>query len=348
MQNKNYKTVCLVAGASGGHITPALMLGAAWKKQNPDGTIFFFGTSGAIDKTVLSNEETIKPFLFPLIKIPGKKIWLYPLFFVQFLSVFFKGLYHLHHYRPEKIISTGSIISIPVVLAGRVLRINVELYEPNAVPGKTIKFLAPFAQKVFVTFERSKQVLKNAIIMPYPLRFTEKDKMFDKARVIEALNKEYPSASFSADNKTIFLLGGSKGSVFLNTLLQKFVEQYPNNIQIIHQAGSEDKQDWKKFYADKKVPAITFAYHDNVKPFYHLADVVICRSGAGTLFELEFFQKPSIIVPLKSLALNHQVENAEEIMARNKGLFVVLDQDSITKDFSIFSKAIQSILKQLI
>ena len=70
-----------------------------------------------------------------------------------------------------------------------------------------------------------------------------------------------------------------------------------------------------------------------------MADVVISRAGAGTLFELEFFQKRSIIIPIYQ-ASNHQVHNAYAISKRNPGLFTILDQTSI--DLNIFTQIVNN------
>ena len=49
---------------------------------------------------------------------------------------------------------------------------------------------------------------------------------------------------------------------------------------------------------------------------YAAADIVICRSGAGTVFELIVLNKPAVLVPYPYAADNHQLFNAKEIEHR--------------------------------
>lgn len=339
--NKISKIICVVAGGSGGHITPALCLGKKWLEQNPSGmippadsSILFFSSCGKIDKIVRGDMHAT---LLKLMRIPGKKFFRYPRFFFQLIVAFFKSFFALKKYRPEKIISTGGLVSIPVCLAGRLLRIPIELYELNVIPGKAISFLSRFASDVFVTFERSKTFFtQNATLVPYPLRFTESDVRLPRTQA-----------------KTIFFLGGSQGSLFLNNLVKTWIDDHIDfirnqNIQIIHQVGldhttgwNDSTYGWKNFYEAKGITAQYFSYDKNIERFYSQSDVVVCRGGAGTLFELEFFRKKCVIIPLKIHALGHQVENAKEMIKRNPGTFCMLDQDEIKKDSLLFAKTME-------
>ena len=148
---------------------------------------------------------------------------------------------------------------------------------------------------------------------------------------------ESPSKTtlFTHERKTLFLLGGSQGSLLLNNLLKIFIttnQQVSNSIQIIHQTGSYDTTNWKKFYASAGIPAITFSYSHQIKDFYLLSDLVICRAGAGTLFELLFFKKHSIIIPLVAKTTDHQVENARAMAAEHPDLFTIIEQKQVEQN----------------
>ncbi len=348
------KTIFLVAGSSGGHILPALQLGKKWKKENPDGKIIFFCGSKSIDKKIILDFD----FLYKTIKLnldnfPGKKFYLYPKFLIQLFWVFFISFITFFKSRPSKIISTGGYLAIPVCLVARIFRVKVELFELNVVPGKAVKVLLPFADKVFVTFESTKLFLKKRIknfsktcfLQDYPLRFDSKEKRFNKEKLLAKISQN--SEILSPNKKTIFLLGGSQGSVFLNKILKSWITKNKdilNNIQIIHQTGSSDKTDWIEFYKTLDVAAIVFDYNQNIKDYYLISDLIISRAGAGTLFELEFFKKRSLIIPLKSNYTDHQVDNAYEMSFKNPDLFYVQDQTEIKNDFSLFDNKLKELL----
>jgi UDP-N-acetylglucosamine:LPS N-acetylglucosamine transferase len=59
---------------------------------------------------------------------------------------------------------------------------------------------------------------------------------------------------------------------------------------------------------------------------------VITRAGSGTIFELEFFAKKSLLIPLESSSTAHQVDNAHASAIKRPDLFsVVHQQEALVK-----------------
>ncbi|MFH1461926.1 MAG: UDP-N-acetylglucosamine--N-acetylmuramyl-(pentapeptide) pyrophosphoryl-undecaprenol N-acetylglucosamine transferase [bacterium] len=324
------KTLFVVASGSGGHILPALVLARKWKNKEHGKVIFFTGTKKLDLKILNSNYFIDKKINLNLSKFPGKKLWLYPIFCLELLICFSKAIFYSYKYKPNQIITTGGYMAIPVCIASKLFKSFITLYELNVIPGKAIIFLSYIANKIAIVFKESKEYFnkkyQNKIILEsYPLRYSQQDKIFDKKELIKKINQEQ-GVSFSSDKKTIFLLGGSQGSLFLNSYLKNWLTENTNelnNIQIIHQIGSKDKTDWNTFYKNLNIQAIVFSYRQDLKDFYLLADKVITRAGAGTLFELEFFKKKSIIFPLVASTTTHQIDNAKIMAKRNEGLFEI-------------------------
>jgi|SaaInlLV_10m_DNA_2_1039722.scaffolds.fasta_scaffold00637_9 UDP-N-acetylglucosamine--N-acetylmuramyl-(pentapeptide) pyrophosphoryl-undecaprenol N-acetylglucosamine transferase len=358
----NKKTLCVVAGSSGGHILPALSICRKWLQKKPDGRILFISGTKKIDKSVLKGQQLFSYHCsLSLQTFSFEKFWLYPYFCMQFVISFFKSFFHLIRLRPSSVVSTGGHISIPVVLAAKLLGIPVELYELNVIPGRTIRALAPLSKKVFTTFEKSKTFFKDSKkraykyeTCNYPLQFNEEEVGFNKTGVFRFINQCIKDSriglqlSFTRKRKTLFILGGSQGSIYLNTLLKKWFLQHKDsieNFQIIHQTGSEDKTDWDVFYQALEIPYFVFSYSSDIRDFYLLADYVVSRAGAGSLFELEFFKKNSLIIPLVSQAKNHQVVNAQEMVKRNPDIFSMCDPRDIEKDSSVFYNAVHSLIE---
>jgi len=341
MPKKNPKTLCLVAGGSGGHIIPALTIGEKWKQNNPDGSIIFFvNTVKDLDKKIVGQSNQIDQKIFiRLINIPGKKLWLYPKFIFQFFASLIKSLFVFLRNKPTEIISTGGHIALPVCFASFILRIPINLYELNFVPGKAIKALSYLATNIFLTFKKSDQFFgarKNKCIpINYPLKYTKKDLEFDKSKTIRSINLK----TFDANKKTLFVLGGSQGSIFINNLIKTWLKENHSdnlsNIQIIHQTGDSDQTDWDSFYKQFYIPVFHFKYSDQIKEFYQISDLVICRGGAGTLFELEFFKKKALIIPLETSYTNHQLDNAIAMAIQNDDLFTVIRKKDILQPLEI-------------
>ena len=327
---KSIDTICCVAGRSGGHIIPCL----SWAHQNNARTILFFSTHNALDKQLLK-DELVKHIPLTLNNIPYKN----PLRMIQFAwhfaNAFIKSLYYLHTYKPTKILSTGGYIALPVCSAARCLRIPIELFELNVSPGKATKFLAPIASRINICFEQSKRYFpeKKCVIQPYPLRFTQKQYTTD-----------YADFRLDATKKTVMILGGSQGSQFLNEIIKEWVAHTnKSDIQIIHQTGTHTQQ-WEGFYKKMNIPAFVFNYYAHLEDLYPLTNVVICRSGAGTLFETLYFKKPCITIPLETATTAHQTENAYALAQQYPELVKMIKQKDIERAKNNFFTSIETTL----
>lgn len=353
-----HKKLFVVAAGSGGHILPALVLAKAWKEAAEHGKVIFVGSGQTLDAKIVASHPFIdKTLALTVDKFSFKKFWLYPKILFQVIKAFIKSIKYVLRYKPEKIISTGGLIALPICLAARMARIPIDLYELNVEPGKAVKVLMPFASTIFITFLQSKAHCKFLGIdfsnkceyVPYPIRFTEADKKIDKQEIINRINTQLDNKDylFSEKRKTLFIVGGSQGSVFLNKLIKRFIEEQSaltNSLQIIHQAGSNQSVNWDEFYAQANIPAYAFSYDDRIKDYYLLADVIVCRAGAGTLFEIEFFEKRCLVIPLVAQTTSHQIDNAEAMAERHPTLFHVLTQDDVAQNFDLFSDAILRLL----
>lgn len=238
-KNINQNRICFVAGKSGGHILPCITLAQQIVNKNPAYRVVFFSTTERLDMQLLSACAIVNSHIpLAMTSFSFRTWYTFPRFVWLFLKAFFKSLYYLRTYKPEAILTTGSFVAVPVCLAAAILRIPIELYELNAVPGKAIKILAPFAEKICVCFEESLQYLpaKKCVLTSYPIKFSTKLQDIDRAAVLNAIQ-------LTPERKTILILGGSQGSVFINTALRQMLEKSRtlySQIQVIHQTGASD------------------------------------------------------------------------------------------------------------
>ncbi len=130
---------------------------------------------------------------------------------------------------------------------------------------------------------------------------------------------------------TVLVFGGSLGAVKLNevaceTLLKL---SFKNRIRVLHITGSGNYikiQQKVRENPDYRV----FEYMHDIGAVYAASDIVICRSGAGSVFELKALNKPAILVPYPYAADNHQYWNAKEI--EKKGKVIIIEEKSLTKE----------------
>jgi UDP-N-acetylglucosamine--N-acetylmuramyl-(pentapeptide) pyrophosphoryl-undecaprenol N-acetylglucosamine transferase len=356
----NNKRLFVIAAGSGGHILPALQLARQWASENKTSDIYFFTGTNALEKKITSGHNNIThTYHCNLSKFSLHRWWTIPLILTQFFIIFCKGLFYSIKHKPDRIISTGGHLSIPLCIAGWLTRRPIDIYELNYTPGKAIKALMPFANAIHIVFAQTKKFCrwgmwsfsKKCIISSFPLRFTEQDRHLDHEKILTRINTHLKQQQipylFEPTRKTIFVLGGSQGSQFLNKLIKLFIAQKPelhDKIQIIHQIGSFEENTWNEWYTTHHIPALTFSYDERVHEYYTLADVIICRAGAGTMFEIAFFGKPCIVIPLVASTTSHQIENARAMAEQYPELFTVLEQALVQNNATTFVDAIYKIV----
>lgn len=329
MSNKHELTICYVAGKSGGHIIPCLTLAKNWCAANKNGHVIFISSQHPLDQTLTKNQQGTVHYYLKLSDVPHKKIYRYPLFLGQMLWSVARSIAILRKTRPIRVVSTGGIVAVPTILAAYLLRIPIELWELNVVPGRTIVFLARFACTINLCFANTQQYLpKNSpcTIAPYPTRYSAHD--------IGARAHAHTQLQLNPHRLTLFFIGGSQGSTSLNMIIKKLVTQHPaivEHITCIHQTGSLDKTDWATFYRTHHIPALVFAYRHDLASCYSAADIIISRAGAGAIFEADLFKKPCLLVPLQTSHTSHQIDNAQAMAKKHPERFFYTNDHMATE-----------------
>lgn len=324
-------TICFVAGKSGGHLLPCITKAQSIKNEHKNSALYIFSTGSELDKKIIDKHEHVQHYIpAKLWDVPYRQIWLVPFFACNVTYYFGKSLYELWQIKPTKVVSFGGFNSIPVCLAAKLLQIPFEIYELNAEPGKATKFLSYFTNSIYVCFEATKKYFPNhsCHLFDYPVRFKQTDIAEDK----QDLYKKY---DFYSTRKTVLILGGSQGSVLLNQIFKEYILANPEltkNIQVIHQTGDFDFQNYATFYKQYQIPAIVFGYHEKLQDFYNLADVIISRAGAGSLFEIKFFNKRCICIPHETKNTNHQIKNVLALQKEYPEQFKIIEQSKFNKE----------------
>ncbi len=311
----------IAGGGTGGHIYPAIAIGRALLKINPDFKIRFVGTKLGLEQKIMQQENLELDLIQggklnfsgnPLKKI--KTLFAISIGFVQ-------SAFLLYKHRPAFVLGVGGYASAPFLLIASLLGSKTALWEPNAHPGMANRLLSRFVKKAFLVFAESAAYLasKEVAIVGMPLR----------EEIEEARLKPKPiNTKFE-----ILCFGGSQGSLFLNQHVSDFIVKNPqlhSLIHLVHQTGAADFQNMKKKYAGIScVQVHEFIY--NMPQFYQKADVQFCRGGASTIAEAACFGVIPIVVPLPA-ADNHQQKNAETLIKNNAG-FMIIQNDFYLQNF---------------
>ena len=129
----------------------------------------------------------------------------------------------------------------------------------------------------------------------------------------------------------ILVFGGSQGAKSINTAVEDLVIK-ENNYQIIWAPGKKNFEEIKEYLSEKGKDieniknARILPYIYNMEEIMNISDLVVSRSGAMTIIEIENVGKPAILVPFPFAAENHQEYNARAIEKANAAK-VILDKD---------------------
>ena len=296
--------VLIAAGGTGGHLFPGIAVAERFQRFHPDLEVHFVGTTRGLESKVLPKLA----WPLHLIKAPSlkdrrgiKKLGV----FFQLPAAFSQALKLLLSLRPKVVLGVGGYASGPVILTAFFLRIPILLLEPNAIPGMTNRILARFAKRIFAAF-------------PEIMQYFPAHKVQLTGNAVREHFFKVQEKKLNPEKIVIFCFGGSQGARTLNRALLEAAELFgsmKNKIRIIHQVGrQENLRMIEKSYEAAGVSAEVFAFIEDMKTCYELADVVIARAGATSIAELVAACKPAILVPYPFAADDHQRANAESVV----------------------------------
>lgn len=312
--------IAVTCGTTLGHIFPALNISNKLKSNNPDVQIQFILAKNQKFLDFLSeyNKEfiSIKPLC--LRKDIFKRLYF-------FIKSFFESFALLKKSSPNLIISFGSYVSFPVVIAAKILGIPVIIHEQNIIPGLANKVLFNMANSFVVSFNETKKFLPVSEKIIYSGVLLRPDlKIYDKK---EALNRLNQSGCLTESKFTILVMGGSQGSRNINKLFIDALSHLEGqDFQIIHLTGENDWPWLQGQYSKVSFKHYITNFLKDISLAFSVSDLVIARSGAMTISELAFFGKFSILIPYP-WAGAHQRENAKVLAGSNACL--VLEEENL-------------------
>jgi UDP-N-acetylglucosamine--N-acetylmuramyl-(pentapeptide) pyrophosphoryl-undecaprenol N-acetylglucosamine transferase len=214
---------------------------------------------------------------------------------------------------------------VALVFAARLRGVPIILAEQNVLPGRANKLLAKMATRILLTFEETRAYLPKGIRATVmntgtPLR----------AAIHAALKQAKPKKK--AGDVHLLIFGGSQGARIMADVLPEALALLPlaqqAHVHIAHQVRAEDLARTQAAYAPLKLASLTLkTFFEDMPEQYLAADILIGRSGTGTLLEAAAFGLPAIYVPLE-LADGHQKLNAA--VAERAGAAIVLPQAYFT------------------
>ena len=271
--------IAIFAAGTGGHIYPALSIAENFKKDE----VLFFASNRELEKQIYAASD-FKVIHLKVSGFRGKSILEKIFFPINLLINVFKVIFELIKFKPAKSLLMGGYISVLGLIANTILFKPIFLHEQNSVMGSANKMASPFTKKNFTSFPIG---VKNEKVMGNPIRG-------------DFCNQNY---SNQLTKTKVLVLGGSQGCKFFNDNLPAILQSSEIQERIIFQTGNH-------FFMENNHNIEFKKFIDDIPELFNETKFVICRSGAGTITELQAYGMPAILFPLPNSIDDHQKNNA--------------------------------------
>lgn len=314
------KRIILSGGGTGGHIYPAVAVAEALKRRLGDEVeLLFVGAEGKMEM------EKVPALGYRIVGLPIAGLqrrldW-------HNLLVPFKVWRSLRMARrvirdfgADVVVGFGGYASAPVLWAAQQMGVPTVIQEQNSYAGVTNKILARRARCICTAYEGMERFFPadRIVLTGNPLRGRFSKEGADRA---EAL-KYY---GLSAQLPTILVVGGSLGTRSLNEMMKRWILDTGGKapVQVIWQTGKYYEREMQAFLAAHPAEHVwQGAFIDRMDYAYAAADLVVSRSGAGTVSELCLVARPVLFVPSPNVAEDHQTKNARALEAKGAAVVV--------------------------
>lgn len=317
------KHIVLTGGGTAGHVTPNIAMIPALKEKGFQ--ISYIGSYDGIEK------KLIEEMGIPYYGISSGKLRRY-FDWKNFTDPFrvLKGFHEakklMKELKPDVVFSKGGFVTVPVVVAAKQCKIPAIIHESDMTPGLANKLCIPSAVKVCCNFPETVDQLpaQKAVLTGTPIR----------QELLQG-NKEAALAftNLRPDKPVLMIIGGSLGSVAVNTAVRNILPELLKDFQVIHLCG-KGKLDTSLTNTEGYVQ---YEYiQEELSDLFALSDLVISRAGANAICEISALKKPNLLIPLSANASRgDQILNARSF--EKLGYSKVLEEEEITNELLLQS-----------
>jgi UDP-N-acetylglucosamine--N-acetylmuramyl-(pentapeptide) pyrophosphoryl-undecaprenol N-acetylglucosamine transferase len=238
---------------------------------------------------------------------------------------FFAARKILKREKPAMLFSKGGFVSVPPCAAASSLGLTVFTHESDYSPGLATRLNARFASggrgRIITAYRETAEQIPRKYRSRVSALGNPVRKEFRRADA--ARGRTF--AGFSDEKKILLVLGGSQGAVEINRLVEETLPVLVRHYNVLHQTGPNNSgvelsgvetgggaklsgaDERSRAAGYKSVPYI----NEEMPAVLAAADLVLGRSGAGTVWECAAAGKPMILGPLAGAGTRgDQVEHA--------------------------------------
>ncbi len=305
-------------GGTGGHIYPAIAVAERISQLEPTARIHFLCSSRPIDGQILGKAG------FQFTALPAQGFSVRPRQLVGFVGSFWRSYKIARALIASSddpvVVGVGGFAAAPAALAAYRLKVPLGLINVDIVPGKANRFIAGWADAIFVQFEDTREAFAKCRdrvrVVGCPLRTDFDDPQPGRARGQLGLD---PS------RRMLLITGASSGAQNINQAICELLpklDSLADTWQVVHLTGARNLDQVTQCYQQAKIPHKVVGYYDHMADLYAAADLVIGRSGAVSVAEYAASGAASICMPYPYHKDRHQYRNAGKLVEVGAAIIV--------------------------
>lgn len=322
--------VLLAGGGTAGHVNPLLALAAELRRRDPATEITVLGTESGLEARLVP-EAGYPLAVVPRVPLPRKptpEAFRMPGKLVAAVQAAERAI---EESRSDVVVGFGGYVSTPAYLAARRRDVPIVVHEQNARPGLANRVGARRAAAVAVTFPGTRlRGPEGTSVTGLPLRPPIADLVRARAEDRDgARRRGAQDLGLDPDRLTVLVTGGSLGALRLNTTMSRCAAELVGaGAQVLHLTGTGKADAVREVLAGAPTDVAehyrVVEYLDRIDRAYAACDVVVARSGAGTVSELAALGIPAVYVPLP-IGNGEQRLNAADVVEGGGGVLVADD-----------------------
>jgi UDP-N-acetylglucosamine--N-acetylmuramyl-(pentapeptide) pyrophosphoryl-undecaprenol N-acetylglucosamine transferase len=324
MNQSTSGSVVLAGGGTAGHTSPLIATGLELRRLSPGLALTALGTPRGLETTVVP-AAGLELELIPPVPMPRRVGTDLLLLGPRLLQAVHATVGLLRHTRADVVLGFGGYVSTPAYLAARRLGLPIVIHEQNVLPGLANKLAARLTSHVYTSFPQTPLPHARCIGLPMRRAITNLDRV--------ALQREARLGfELHPELQTLLVSGGSQGALRINTAIAgAWPELLAHGIQILHVLGPSNLTPDIVRSLDAQTGAVyqPVAYVAEMERAYAAADLMLARSGAGTVLETAAVGLPTVFVPYPH-GNGEQARNAELVVSAGGGIMLADDNCTAT------------------
>ena len=315
--------ILLAAGGTGGHLFPAEALGVELIRRGL--RVRLATDSRALRYSGLFSKDMID--VVPSETVRSRTPWSLARTGIMLATGTAVALNLMRRLKPAAVVGFGGYPTVPPLIAARLFGVPGIIHDANAVLGRANRFLSSRVSAIATSLpgvlDRDPALAAKTTTVGTPMR-----PAILAAAAVKFVSPE-PGGPFR-----VLVVGGSQGARVMADIVPDAIERLEpslwSRLVLTQQVREEDMTRVRAVYDRLKINAELAPFFSDLPARLASSQLVISRSGAGTVAELGAIGRPSILVPLPGSIDQDQFANAGVLAQANGALRIA--QTEFTPD----------------